>query len=449
VRRALFFAAFALAAAAHADEFRSRAEVAIAGKDPFQRIELPFEAYRDARRDLADVRVLNGRGESLPFAFAGEAEPEKTVGAPTALSIFPVTARAGPPTAAGSRIDVQVRARTDGTLVSVQERPSGKAAAPRPVAYLLDASQLKAPVAALRFDWEAAPGSEIVKVSVEASDDLRDWRSLASRSALVRLQQGGQALVQDRVGLGGARAKYFRITWDGGNFALKSVEAEAAPEVKPPERRVTKAGNVQRTKDGDLIYDLGARLPVEAIRVTFPEPNTVAPYDIAVRDGSGKDAPWRTIASGSFYRIVRDGVEIASPPLELRGRGAAREWRLRPQVKGGPEAFTPSVEVLWRPAELVFVAKGEGPFRLAFGDPQAKPTAIPIQSLMPGYEKAAERKLALAPVGAVQTAALEPSPVRDVLGDIPPRKAALWAVLIAGVLVLGFMAWRLLGQMKR
>jgi len=391
---------------------------------------------------------LNARGESLPFAYAGDAEPEKTLAAPTALSIFPVTARAGPPTAAAGRLDIHVRARSDGTLVSVQERPAGKAAAPRPVAYLLDASQLKAPVAALRFDWESAPGAEIVKVSIEGSDDLRDWRSLASRSALVRLQQGGQALVQDRVSVGGARVKYFRITWDGGNFALKSVEAQPAPEVKPPERRVAKAGSPARTKDGDLVYDLGARLPVEAIRVVFPEPNTVALYEIAVRDGSGKDAPWRTISSGSFYRIVRDGVEIASPPLELRGRGAAREWRLRPQVKGGPEAFTPSLEALWSPAEIVFVAKGEGPFKLAFGDEQAKPTSIPISSLMPGYEKGAEKKLALAPVGAVQTAALQPSPARDLFGDVPPRKVALWAVLIVAVLVLGFMAWRLMGQMK-
>jgi hypothetical protein len=285
-------------------------------------------------------------------------------------------------------------------------------------------------------------------VAIEGSDDLREWRSLASRSALVRLQQGGQALVQDRVAVGAARVKYFRITWDGGNFALKSVEAEAAPEVKPPERRVTTAGSPTRTKDGDLVYDLGARLPVEAIRVVFPEPNTVALYEVAVRDGSGKDAPWRTISSGSFYRIVRDGVEIASPPLELRGRGAAREWRLRPQAKGGPEAFTPTLEALWIPAEIVFVAKGDGPFKLAFGDDQAKPVSIPIASLIPGYEKGAEKKLALAPVGAVQTAALHPSPARDLFGDIPPRKVALWAVLILAVVVLGFMAWRLMGQMK-
>lgn len=446
MKRALVSIVFA-AAAAHAQDFRSRAEITpVSGKDPFQRIELPFEVYRDARRDLGDIRVLNAKGEALPYAFAGEAEPERSSPASTPLTQFPVTARPTPATAAG-RIDVRVRARSDGTLVSVEDRPAGRAAPPRTLAYLLDASQLKTPVAALRFDWEAAPGSEIVKVSVEGSDDLRGWRPLATRSPLVRLQQGGQSLVQDRVDLGSARAKYFRITWDGGSFMLRSVQAESAPEVKPPERRVLRVAHSERTKEGDLVFDLRARVPVEAVRVVFPDPNSVAPFEIAVRDG--KDAHWRSVGSGSFYRIVREGVELASPPLELRGRVAVREWRLRPQVKaGGTETAAPTLEVLWGPRELVFVAKGEAPFALAFGDPEARGAAIPIASLMPGYERGTERKLPYARVGAVTTRAAVTSPMRSVLGDVPPRKAGLWAVLVVGVLLLGFMAWRLMGQMK-
>ena len=93
------------------------------------------------------------------------------------------------------------------------------------------------------------------------------------------------------------------------------------------------------------------------------------------------------------------------------------------------------------------MAKGDAPFTLAFGDAQARSVAIPISSLMPGYERHAERKLAPASVGAVQTLT-DVQPMRSILGDIPPRKAALWAVLILGVLILGFMAWRLQGQMK-
>ena len=44
-----------------------------------QRFVLPFDAYRDSRRDLADVRVFNANGEPVPIALAGEPE---NVGSP-------------------------------------------------------------------------------------------------------------------------------------------------------------------------------------------------------------------------------------------------------------------------------------------------------------------------------------------------------------------------------
>ena len=438
----LAFAAFA----AHAEEFRSHAPITRQGNDPFQRIQLPFEAYRDTRADLGDLRVLNGRGEAVPIAFVGEAVPEREKPVNVRLPQFPVTAPAAASTAAG-RVDVRVRTMADGTLMSVEQRASGPrpALAPLPSAYLLDASQLKFPVGALVFDWEAKPGAEIVKVNVEASDDLRDWRSAASRATLVRLEQAGQTLAQTQVPLRGSRAKYYRITWAGGPFVLKAVDAESAPAtVLAKEPRKTQAATATKTKEGDFVFDLGARLPVEAIRVVFPEENSVAPFDIAVRDAP--TAAWRPIRSATFYRIVREGAEIESPALEL-GVVAAREWRLRPQVKSAGEGRPPSLEAQWRPAEIVFVAKGEPPFSLAFGDREARATAIPVSSLMPSYEQGAERKLAIATVGAVTTAPPPPPPAQ-ILG-MPPKRAALWAVLILGVLVLGFMAWRLMGQMKK
>jgi len=421
-------------------DFKASAPLELRGSDAFHRLTLPMEVYRDARRDLGDVGVVNGRGEAVPFAFAPEPELVKEAAISSPLPQFPVTSRASGATVAG-RVEVSVTTRADGTLVSVQERTPGKQAVPRPIAYVLDASQLKTPVQALRFDWEAAPGAEIVKVTVEASDDLRDWRTLASRAPLVRLEQGGQSLSQTGVELRGASAKYYRITWDGGPFLLKSVQAESVPAVKPRERLVAKYRAVETT-DGESVYDLGARLPVELVRVVFPEANSVAAYDIAVRDAP-KDQ-WRTITAATFHRIVRDGIELNSTPLSV-GRRSERYWKLKPRAKaGGPQ---PELEVHWRPAEIVFVAKGEGPFTLAFADPEAKSTALSISNLIPNYERGAEAKLPQAFPGNV-TAAPPPTALQSFMGDVSPKRVGLWAILGLGVLILGFMAWRLLGQMK-
>src|SRR6185369_14450737 len=139
--------------------------------------------------------------------------------------------------------------------------------------------------------------------------DLQGWRTVASRAALVRLEQAGQSLGQKQVMLRGAKAKYYRITWDAAPFVLKAVDAESAPKNARPQdtRKVTTAAPT-RTKEGDFVYDLGARLPVETIRVVFPDVNSVAPFDIAMRDS--KEGAWRTVTSATFYRISRDGVEI-------------------------------------------------------------------------------------------------------------------------------------------
>jgi hypothetical protein len=380
---------FLVALAAHAEDFRSKAPIITEGSDPFRRIQLPFEAYRDTRWDLGDLRVLNAKGEAVPLAFVGEAVPEREKPVNVRLPQFAVTAPTPSATASG-RVDVRVRT-ADGALMYVEQRPAGKAPPVRPAAYFLDASKVEFPVGALIFDWEVKPGSEIVRVNVEASDDLRDWRSVVSRTTLMRLEQAGQTLAQNQVLLRGAKWKYYRVTWDGVPFVLKSVDAESAPKDAPPEEGSKRSiASATRTKEGDFVYDLGARLPIQSIRVTFPEVNSVAPFDIAVRDT--KRSAWRTVASSTFYRISRDGAEIVSPPLRL-GLVSAREWRLHPQVKSAGDGAPPTLEAQWRPAELVFVAKGEGPFTLAFGDKEARATAIPVSNLMPNYERGAERKL--------------------------------------------------------
>ena len=447
MRRAIVVALLAFAAGAHAENFRSHAPIRVEGADPFQRVQLPVEVYRDARSDLGDLRVVNARGEAVPLAFAGDAIPERETPQTVRLPQFAVTAPASAAATASGRIDIRVRALPNGTLVSVDQRPTGKTPAPgtRATSYILDASAFKPAVGAMIFDWDAKPGSEVVKVSVEASDDLREWRTVASRAALVRLAQGGQVLAQTRVALSSVNAKYYRVTWDGAALELRSVEAESAATTKPPEARKVTTVQGTRTKEGDIVYDMGARLPVEAVRVIFPEANSVAPFEIASRDGP-PNAPWRSRYSGTFYRIVRDGAELVPSPVEI-GVHPARAWRLHPQVKDGAADPLPSLEVSWRPADVVFVAKGEGPFSLAFGDPEARSVAIPIASLIPDYKRGAELRLPRASLDVVSSTP-PPSASRTFFSDIEPRKAGLWAVLVLGVLTLGFMAWRLVGQMK-
>ncbi|HSS28314.1 MAG TPA: DUF3999 family protein, partial [Usitatibacter sp.] len=116
-----------LAFAQSAGDFRWEAPVTVSGSDALNRLTLPFEAYRDARADFADLRLFNAAGEALPIAFAGEPAPVVTGPKTAPLAVFPISAEPGRDITQGS-LDVMVKSDAKGTIVSVQGRSADKPA---------------------------------------------------------------------------------------------------------------------------------------------------------------------------------------------------------------------------------------------------------------------------------------------------------------------------------
>lgn len=422
--------------------FRSSAPLTLAAGDALHRFTLPLEAYRDTRRDLGDLRVLNGAGEAVPFALAADARPPRAPAALTALRHFPVFAAPGGATPGD--LDVSVRTRADGAVISVQPR-TRPSATQRPAAWLLDASAVDAPVQALEVDWEDGPGSEVVQVSVSGSDDLRRWQSIVTHAALVRVEQGGQSLSQRRVEFGGRRVRYLRITSESPAFRLRGASAELVADAVPVRRELRQVVAVAGEAPGEYAFDLGARLPVEAVRVLLPSPNTVAPITLLSRDSGGDE--WRHVSSATVYRLTREGTEVSSPSIDV-GHRADRYWLVRVDERsGGIGAAPPSLEVAWRPAHVVFVARGEPPFRVVFGNPDVPRAALSLANVIPDYRADAEHRLPVAEVGGVTTVALRGDGLRQLFGEDRGRRLALWTVLLLGVVILGYMAAKLARQM--
>jgi hypothetical protein len=440
MRVAALVLAVALPVAAQSPaNFRSSAEVTMPSNDALHLLELPVEVFRDGRKDLADVRIYNEKGDSVPIAWG--ADPGRTVepAQPIVLPVFPVRTVPAPGQAS---TEVTVKA-ADGTLVSVR---SGRAppakGAPKAKAWLADVTKATEPIAAVLFTWEAVPGSEMLTVRVEGSDDLKAWSTLGS-APLVRLQGGGRSLLQNRVEFTPRTVKYLRITADSPAFEPTNIGAQYAPRGKPPERRVKTVEATRGENPDEIVFDLGARLPVELLRLIPTQDNAILVGNLLARDTTNE--PWQPMMSATFYRLQREGVESLSPPREI-GRRAARYWlvRLAPGSSQGP---LPKLEVHWSPARIVFVKEGEGPFYLAFGNPNAKQTALGIETVIPNYKPGMEHLLKAAQVGPVKA---EPPPNRweKMIGEMDLRRSILWGVLVLGVATLGVMAWRLSKQVK-
>lgn len=414
-------------------QFRVSAPITPAGKEALNEVELPLEAYRDARKDLADVRVFNAKGESVPFAWAGMPPPQLESTPAIDLPIFPVSSLEPAPGPGGTEVSIKA---ADGTLVSVKGKPSAKSAAQaKPRAYLLDASKAAERLRALVFDWQADPGSQVVNVAIESSEDLKAWSAVAAGS-LVRLENAGRVLTQPRVEFAPLKAKYFRVTWDAPAFALDGVKAEHEARGVAPKRHSLTVTGKPGEKEGDFTFDLGARLPVESVRLVPGQTNSVLSTAIYTRDDTQE--PWRLLATASFYRLQREGGEVRSPAIEI-GRRPARYWLAR-LAAGSSAGAPPTLEASWRSASLVFVAQGEGPFHLAFGNAQAVSTALPLKDLVPTTPTAFT--IGQAQLGPVR-AGPPPTRFEQIIGEVNHRRVVLWVVLLTGVVALGFMAWRL------
>ncbi len=281
---------------------------------------------------------------------------------------------------------------------------------------------------------------------IDASDDLASWRPVTTDAVLVDLEYEGRRLVRDRVEIPPTRAKYLRLSWAPRQPVIDftGVAGEAAARVvEAPRQWRIAAGTPVPDREGEFEYDLGGAYPVDRIDVGLAEPNSVVPAQILAR--SGPTEAWQTVTSTVFYRLREPDAEVASAPVPVIG-GARRYWLLRFDARSGVSARTPPpLRAGWEPAEIVFANRGTPPFTLAYGNYTASPGALPIATLVPGYDAA---KGLPANVGTASV-----GPAMELGGTdrlrAPPdvKRWILWASLVLGALVLGWMAWRLSREM--
>jgi hypothetical protein len=99
--------------------------------------------------------------------------------------------------------------------------------------------------------------------------------------------------------------------------------------------------------------------------------------------------------------------------------------------------------------QLLFLARGVGPFTLAVGNAQAKAADMPPSTLIPGYDTSSAPPISAASLGVL--AALVPAASAAptaALGGLDWKTAMLWGVLLVGVACIGAMALHLLRQTK-
>jgi Protein of unknown function (DUF3999) len=332
-----------------------------------------------------------------------------------------------------------------GTTVSVNTVDSEPATGKVLGGYVLDASALEEPLVALNFALPQTTGATTMRLAIAASDDLATWRNVAGDATLVNIEYAGQRLTRNRIEIAPIKAKYLRLSWtpDRPVIEFGAVSADFGERaVETPRQWRTAVGIAVADHAGDFEYDLGGAFPVDRIAMDLATPNSIVPATLSARANAAQ--PWQLVGSTVFYRLDQPGGDVTSPPFPVAG-GERRYWLVHLDPRSGMTGQAPPLRAGWQPGELVFAARGRPPFTLAYGHYAATAGALPIATLIPGYDdaKGLPANVAIALAGTPMSMG-GPDQLKK-----PPdvKRWALWVALVLGVVVLGWMAWRLSREM--
>lgn len=479
------------ALATEAPKLAQRAGISTSGDGPYFRLNLPVTIYPGAAHvDLRDVRIRNAAGNPVPHAWLNNERVEAQI-LSTETAFYPLVQRrgnAGPTGSDQPDVSLEFTQKPDGTLtLKTPRKPAVEEKSDNTIDWIVDASQIKGHLLQARFTI-ADKAEGLFPLRIEGSDDLHQWHVINGEGQIAALRRPDGKVEKLTVDLHGSHAKFLRLHWQDAAYAprLKSVALDSVQQnevITPlqwsaPIPAATCAAN-------SCDYSLPANTPLDSLRVNLAETNTLASITVLAQSPAviTHDYPRRhhplyllrhkrqstvpspaptteiVLTQGVVYRLKQANGEVRSENMALDG-GIYPRLRIQTQGPIGLLGQTaPTIEIASTPRSLLFLGRGSPPFSLHWGVDDQQDSALPLTTLVPGYQS---NKPLLADMATVDIAAPSPSPA---LRQTPPAAKAkvsipketpvpgdkqwLWAALTVGLLILAGMAWSLFRGMAK
>jgi hypothetical protein len=449
-------------------DFAMQLPLTVSGNNGVVQLTLPKAVYLTAQTPgLDDLRIYNGAGELLPFAWI---EPGPRAREPTQIQfresptvLFPVNALPGD---AARDLTLEVKSAADGSLLAISAKTAGGRTGTSLSALIVDLGK-SAPIETLEGLQLALPESQSdyrATLAIDRSEDLKLWDTVAQTNVDWLSGSGDERLVNDRIEIPRSEGRYLRIRWIAGEpLAFARVLARWRSRAASVERAIEDLGYevtlvaASGRVPYDHVYTTSPAIAATEIGVNLPEANTVLRVALGFYRASPAIKPgwyFEPEVVNTFYRLTQDGRERTSSRLSVAPM-SGNEWVLRIDPESPVQKLGPELVLRWKPRTLAFTARGSG-FRLAYGANPALARnysggAAALESVAPGFRQDEINALeAAAPGEPVATTRAVAQPVTAPPARIDTRdqrKWLLWGVLILGVLVLAYMSWRLFRQL--
>ncbi len=379
------------------------APVASGGEREVMRAPAGREVFLHARPDLSDLRVLRD-GEEVPYAIR----------------------------------------KSSGTLETRESRPA-----------LLDKTVIGGNAVQLTLDFggrERVKHSRVIlttreknfrnRIRVETGDDNRTWSVAREDGYIFDFSEGDVHAAVLSVDYPVSTRRYARLTVFGFTRPEAIAAAAAAFYRETPVQRVSMAelaptrSEEPKIRASILAFDLGRDLPHDRIVLEA----LGGPFHRAVELETSEDGKqWRHLASGTIFRVPgEDRLTLEYSEIAAR--------YLRMKIFNGDNQ---PVDV-WRATfeaprrDILFRTPAAGRYLLYAGNPDAIAPSYDLPAILARMTPAEQE---------TQAGAWEPNPLYE--PPPPPRKpiserfpGLLPTVLVAAVLIMGFLAVQLLKKAK-
>lgn len=243
---------------------------------------------------------------------------------------------------------------------------------------------------------------------------------------------------------------------DLGDLRIFNSQAQVVPHMlrcapshrSLPERRetITLEAKPSTEQPHQYLFESTGWYPVDSAAVELPERNTMVEIELLTR--ADETTSWKARYHGPTYELSTGEAVVGSESIALTAT-TERYWRVDVNPAGGGlGSGLPSLTLGWHAHEILFVARGKGPFQLAFGSGRVEPIDPGIHSALNAVNERDLERLVR------QTQTGEPLRRYDEGRLLAPgvpfpwRKGFLWSVLLASVLALSAAAWRLGKRME-
>lgn len=453
------------------------------GRQSLRRFALTASVYECMRHTgHADLAIVNDNGEPVPLRIGVPGETLDAAQYREELRAY------REPDAPAYRTGEQLRrlARMTGVDAARNDDTAWQRENRFYSALILERDDTEDALQTITLDAGTGDMPVTATVTVEESDDLQHWRTRLNPRAVYFLPGETDRLTVNTLDLaGGSHAKYLRLAMLGsvadfaGRIARVTGEYERVQRTPPAWQWFAATGYRPLETAGEWAVSLPGLFPVSRLR--FKPAETIVFYKGSVHarphvnpavdtdprrlheqsreklkrvvsqtlKGDLKPPPaedaWRYVSRFTQYRLVTGDATVSSADLNVAPR-QSRRWKFVFEEPAElSEQTLPAVEFGWRPPEITFIAQGRGPFHLLAG----RETPAPRPAFPAALNGADAQPVELLPVAAAPG---ETVPAEKTTSAQAARQTwvniVLWVVLLAGVALMGTMAYRLAKSMK-